>query len=202
MLRFQPVDALTTLREKLLFDEPDAWNKCSGATCTTGGVLPIAAGAGDCLDIELNVSWPQGQAVPTDFGSIGLAVLGSVGVIDAATMPSHAEAAALPQQALASVATARETTVYNFSIAKTDHGSDVSVTDGTLGRCVSPAPEHLALTTRELLVYSHTYLPVPYQPTDRCLSSGASWASSSSSSCNQVAFLETPGTFLRHARLN
>lgn len=162
MLRFQPVDALTTLREKLLVDEPDAWNTCSGATCTTGGVLPIAAGAGDCLDIELNVTWPQGQAVPTDFGSIGLAVLGSVGVVDATTMPSHAEAATLPQQALVSVATAREATVYNFSTAKTDHGSAVSVTDGPLGRCVPSTPEHLALTTREMLVYSHTYISVPY----------------------------------------
>lgn len=157
MLRFQPVDALKTLRKKLLVDEPDAW-KCSGATCTTGGVLSIAAGAGDCLDIELNVSWPQGQAVPADFGSIGLAVLGSAGVVDAATMPSDTKAATLPHQARA---TALEATVYNFSTAKTDHGSAVSITDAPLGRCVSSTPEHLALTTRDLLVYSRIYLCVP-----------------------------------------
>lgn len=66
-LSFYPVPSLESLRGELLIDSRDAW----GADGSLGGIAD-----GTCLDIELNISWPAG-AVPTDFASVGLSVLGS-----------------------------------------------------------------------------------------------------------------------------
>jgi hypothetical protein len=40
-----------------------------------GGVVLLPRGAGACLDIELNISFPSGT-VPASFGAVGLIVLG------------------------------------------------------------------------------------------------------------------------------
>lgn len=70
-VRQYPVAELTTLRRRLLFDSRDAWwpPRQQG-----GGVLVLLSAAGDCLDIELNVTW-SGRNVPANFGSIGVFVL-------------------------------------------------------------------------------------------------------------------------------
>ena len=77
MVTFNPLPSLATLHAKLLVDEADAWRSAPA------GVLPLPHGAGNCLDIELNITWPNGAVVPADFGSVGVSVLGSpAGPID------------------------------------------------------------------------------------------------------------------------
>eukprot|EP00662_Eupelagonemidae_sp_cell21_P026259 gene26259-32141_t len=71
MLRFVPTPALAALRTRLLFE--GGWGG-SGS----GGEHWLDAAAGNCLDIELNVTWP-GATVPPDFGSVGVKVLGAPG---------------------------------------------------------------------------------------------------------------------------
>ena len=50
MVTFNPLPSLATLHAKLLVDEPDAWRSAPA------GVLPLPHGAGNCLDIELNIT--------------------------------------------------------------------------------------------------------------------------------------------------
>jgi len=75
MLRFEPVDSLYSLREKLLFSAAAYRPPKPG-----GGTFALpAAAAGDALDIELNVTFSDsngGSGVPADFGTVGLVVLG------------------------------------------------------------------------------------------------------------------------------
>jgi hypothetical protein len=68
-LSFLPVPSLASLRGAMLLDSRDAWS-------TDGSLGGVADG--DCLDVELNITWhaPGGPAVPVDFGSVGLSVLG------------------------------------------------------------------------------------------------------------------------------
>ena len=42
-------------------------------------VFPLPAGNGHLLDIEINITWPNGSDVPYDFGAVGVSVLGGVG---------------------------------------------------------------------------------------------------------------------------
>ena len=72
-LLFYPAAELASLRTRLLHQSDGAW---SG----TGGAMPLPAAAGNCLDLELNVSWPGG-AVPVDFGSVGVSILGGTEVL-------------------------------------------------------------------------------------------------------------------------
>lgn len=69
MVRFTPVPSLTALRRRLLFASTDAWGS------HPPGVLPIPSAAGNCLDIEINVTF-EGSVVPADFGSIGVSIFG------------------------------------------------------------------------------------------------------------------------------
>ena len=107
MLRFYPLPTLTKLRSELLVDEPDAWKRGPSG----GGVLAVPKGAGDCLDIELNVSF-AGGTVPPSFGSIGVIVLGqgSVPLHTTVSVPSAAAAAAA-----------------DFSTRQSDHGPRVQI---------------------------------------------------------------------------
>ena len=72
MLRFYPVAELALLRRKLLFSSPDAF-RGAAAKAT---VLWLPDAAGNALDIEINVTWPNG-VVPRGFGSVGIRVLSS-----------------------------------------------------------------------------------------------------------------------------
>ena len=69
-LLFYPVAALETLRRETL------------ANRTLANVEPGMSSlpAGDCLDIELNATWPH-RSVPLQFGSIGVSVLGGTEVL-------------------------------------------------------------------------------------------------------------------------
>ena len=114
--------SLASLRGKLLVDELDAWK----AGPAGGGVLPLPKGAGNCLDIELTVTFPGG-AVPAEFGSIGLSVLGA----PAAEGPDESGV-----QGSSAVTTA-VAAAWNFSVAASEHGPAVHVTDGARGSVAS-----------------------------------------------------------------
>jgi hypothetical protein len=69
MVTFQPVSTLESLRDELVFDERNAWGKAAA------GALRLPHADGDCLDIEINITW-AGGLVPEEFGTVGLSVLG------------------------------------------------------------------------------------------------------------------------------
>eukprot|EP00658_Telonema_sp_P-2_P059835 TRINITY_DN48935_c0_g1_i1.p1 TRINITY_DN48935_c0_g1~~TRINITY_DN48935_c0_g1_i1.p1 ORF type:complete len:271 (-),score=44.39 TRINITY_DN48935_c0_g1_i1:313-1125(-) len=75
MVSFYSVASLTQLRAGLLFESGDAWAGPPG-----GGEMDLPAAAGNCLDIELNVTWRNGT-VPTSFGSLGVSVFGGTRVV-------------------------------------------------------------------------------------------------------------------------
>jgi len=102
MLTFRPVDALLGLRvDPPLVSAADAWPMHTvGATETVAtemaageaettealsagadGLLALPNASGNCLDIELNVTWHwlngSAAAVPPDFGAVGVSVLGA-----------------------------------------------------------------------------------------------------------------------------
>lgn len=71
-LSFMPVSSIASLRSELVLDSRDAW----GSDGSLGGVAD-----GECLDIELNISWTGAATVPVQFGSVGVAVLGGTQLI-------------------------------------------------------------------------------------------------------------------------
>jgi sucrose-6-phosphate hydrolase SacC (GH32 family) len=81
-LRFTPVPELATLRGKLLYQTPEPTQQLPEQQATAGtgpwagNLTWLPSAAGNCLDIEVNVSWPADGAVPVDFGSVGIKVLG------------------------------------------------------------------------------------------------------------------------------
>lgn len=83
------MSSLELLRTKLLVDQQRAWGAAPAGlfapflgpanvfSLMNAGQLRLPLGDGDALDIEINVTWAGVAAVPTNFGSVGVSVLGN-----------------------------------------------------------------------------------------------------------------------------
>ena len=70
MLRVYPLHTLELLRGKLLLNQSDVLGRAAHP-----GVYALPGVRGQHLDIEINITWPDGAPVPADFGSVGVRVL-------------------------------------------------------------------------------------------------------------------------------
>ena len=114
-MTFKPVASLSSaLRDKLLVDDDDAWGGAAP------GLLHLPAAAGNCLDIELTVTFPGG-VVPVEFGTVGVVVLGAQPAATAHEPLWTAVAASTPE----------------FSSDKSARGPDVVVTTSLAGSIAS-----------------------------------------------------------------
>jgi len=87
---------LKSLRRDLLFASDDAFKYAllfGTASGFRNGELWLNI-SGNCIDIELNITWPTGVPVPDNFGSFGVKVLGSA--------PSSPKASSLGHEILIS----------------------------------------------------------------------------------------------------
>jgi hypothetical protein len=105
-MRFYPASTLASLRGAILLDTTMVW---SGAP----GRLDLPKAAGNCLDIEINITFPGG-VVPADFGSVGVSVLGSPTCDASPPAPSPRPPSPAPRESAA--------------FDQTQHGPHVSVT--------------------------------------------------------------------------
>lgn len=130
--------------------------------------LPVAAG--NCLDIEINITFPGNAGVPVEFGSVGVSVLGSPACAKSPSSsplspPSPASSASSPSSSQASLS------------------SPSSV--GPLSSAPPPP------SRREAAVFD----AVQHGPHVSVIASAggslASWGGSSMS-CNEVAFVDVP----------
>ena len=133
MVTFQPIATLESLRDELLVDERNAWGKAAAGTL----LLPHAGG--DCLDIELNITWPGGT-VPEDFGTVGLSVLGdhSSSVASAAVDGVEPGLPVSPRNGASGSVVAAAVPSAGFDSSPHSHGPDVRITgDAVTGTVAS-----------------------------------------------------------------
>ena len=101
MVTFYPLAEIKKLRKALLFSSDDALR---GALNGSAGELWLPTAAGTALDIEITLTWPTedaAAAVPAEFGSVGVKVLGVAPALVSAAINRIAAVAPPPAQPVA-----------------------------------------------------------------------------------------------------
>ena len=126
MLRVYPVHTLELLRGELLFNQSDALGRAAHP-----GVFALPGVQGQHLDIEINITWPDGEPVPADFGSVGVRVLAGPsrpGIAGEALVASTPEVRQSQREAA------------RFDLEQ--HGSSVHVSESANGSLATWGPVH------------------------------------------------------------